>query len=149
MICGPGPMMDGMKQLLASLGVPPPQVRFEAFEAAVAMSKGDEAASHRAAGAPAAPAPRTAGSGGGPRLTLRQTGVSVDVEPAQSLLEAAEGAGAEIPSSCRAGVCMTCRTRLLEGEVDCSSDSLDDEDRAAGYILPCVAWAKGDCALDA
>ena len=67
----------------------------------------------------------------------------------QSLLEAAEGAGAADPSSCRAGVCMTCRTRLLEGEVDCPSDSLDDADRDAGYILPCVSYAKGDCALDA
>jgi ferredoxin-NADP reductase len=145
MICGPGPMMDGMRQMLASLGVPEPQVRYEAFEAAIAMSKDESASAARVvpqrAAAPAAV--------DGPRLTLQQTGVTVSLQRNQSLLEAAEAAGVAIPSSCRAGVCMTCRTRLLEGEVDCSSDSLDDDDRAAGYVLPCVSWARGDCALDA
>jgi len=141
MVCGPGPMMEGMRKMLASLGVPDAQVRHEAFEAAIAMSKEETA-----------PAARTGASrpaGAGATLTLRQTGVTVAVTPRQTLLDAADAAGAAIPSSCRAGVCMTCRTRLLEGAVDCSSDSLDDEDRAQGYILPCVAWAKGNCALDA
>jgi ferredoxin len=148
MICGPGRMMDAMKALLGSLGVPPPQVRFEAFEAAIAMAKDEPGAAPKTTPVlrhPAAGASSTAG----PSLTLRQTGVTVPVPRDQSLLEAAEVAGAPIPSSCRAGVCMTCRTRLLEGDVSCDSDSLDEEDRASGYILPCVSWAKGDCVLDA
>jgi ferredoxin-NADP reductase len=147
MICGPGRMMEVMKELLGSLGVPLPQVRYEAFEAAIAMAK-DEAAT-----VPGTPGllrhPAASSATAGHRLSLRQTGVTVQVPRDQSLLEAAEAAGAAIPSSCRAGVCMTCRTRLLEGNVDCSGDSLDDEDRASGYILPCVSWAKGNCTLDA
>ena len=143
MICGPSPMMEGMQRLLAGLGVPPAQVRVEAFEAAVAMSKEEKpaAASRQGTGLAAA--------GGGARLTLRQSGVTVAVTADETLLDAAEAAGAAIPSSCRAGVCMTCRTRLLQGQVDCSSDSLEEDDRTDGYILPCVAWAKGDCTLDA
>ncbi len=86
---------------------------------------------------------------GGAQLTLQKSAVTVGVTADQSLLEAVEGAGVAIDSSCRAGVCLTCRTRLLSGEVECSSDSLDDEDRAAGYILPCVSYAKGNCILDA
>jgi len=31
----------------------------------------------------------------------------------------------------------------------CSADSLDEGDRATGYILPFVSWAKGNCTLDA
>jgi ferredoxin-NADP reductase len=146
MICGPGRMMEAMKQLLASLAVPPPQVRYEAFEAAIAMAK-EEPGVGRAPGAPLRH-PTAARAGAGHRLTLRQSGVTVPVPRDQSLLEAAEAAGASIPTSCRAGVCLTCRTRLLEGNVECSSDSLDDDDRASGYILPCVSWAKGDCVLD-
>ncbi len=147
MICGPDAMMDGMRQLLAALGVPDGQIRFEAFAAAVAMSKEEGAPAQRAA---AAARPRAAAArGGGSTLTLRQTGATVTIEAGQTLLDAAEGAGAAIESSCRAGVCMTCRTRLLAGEVDCDSDSLDDDDRAAGFILPCVAVAKGNCELDA
>ncbi len=143
MICGPAPMMGAMRGLLSALGVPSSQVRFEAFEAAIAMSREDGAPARGGAAAGAARA------GAGPALALRRTGVTVTVAPEQTLLDAAEAGGAEIPSSCRAGVCMTCRTRLLEGEVECSSDSLDDDDRAEGYVLPCVSWAKGDCALDA
>ncbi len=146
MICGPGRMMETMKQLLASLGVPPSQVRYEAFEAAIAMAK-DEQGVGRAPGAPLRH-PTAARAGVAHRLTLHQSGVTVPVPRDQSLLEAAEAAGASVPSSCRAGVCLTCRTRLLEGNVECSSDSLDDDDRASGYILPCVSWAKGDCVLD-
>ena len=148
MICGPGRMMDAMKELLGSLGVPPPQIRFEAFEAAIAMAKDEPRAAPKPS--PVLRHPTAAASStGAPSLTLQQTGVTVQVPRDQSLLEVAEMAGASIPSSCRAGVCMTCRTRLLEGEVSCDSDSLDEEDRASGYILPCVSWAKGDCALDA
>jgi ferredoxin len=54
-----------------------------------------------------------------------------------------------IPSLCRSGVCGTCKTRLVSGEVRCTSDTLDADERADHYTLPCVAWAVGDCALEA
>ena len=53
------------------------------------------------------------------------------------------------PSLCRAGVCGTCRTRVVEGDVECSSTMLDDEDRAAGFVLACVASPRGDCVIEA
>jgi ferredoxin-NADP reductase len=130
-----------------SLGVPEPQVRYEAFEAAIAMSKDHPAT------APVAPAglqhAAAVAAASGHTLTLCRTGVTVPVRADQCLLEAAEAAGASIPSSCRAGICMTCRTRLVDGNVSCDSGSLDEEDAASGFILPCVSWAKGDCTLDA
>ncbi len=67
----------------------------------------------------------------------------------QTLLEAAEAARVEIPNVCRAGVCGTCKTRLLSGEVECTADVMEDSDRDGGYTFPCVAWAKGDCVLEA
>jgi len=149
MTCGPGPMMEGMKELLASLGVPKDQIRYEAFEAAIATSKEETVPGVRPARKAAAPLPMPAAAGNGAQLTLQQSGITVAVGGGQSLLEAAEAGGVELPSSCRAGVCLTCRTRLLQGEVDCDSDSLDADDRAAGYILPCIAYAKGHCVLDA
>jgi ferredoxin len=83
------------------------------------------------------------------RLTLVVSGRSGEVAPGESLLEAAERLGADIPSVCRSGVCGTCRTRLVSGQVQCTSDELTDEDRAAGYVLPCVTWAEEDCELEA
>ncbi len=140
MICGPEMMIEAMRALLDRLGVPPAQVRSEAFAAAVAAS--------------AAPVPAVATAGGGETdagftLRLVTSGRTAAASCRETLLEAAEAAGADIPSVCRAGVCGTCRTRLLDGRVECESDTLDDRDREAGYILPCVAWARGDCALEA
>jgi len=54
-----------------------------------------------------------------------------------------------IISSCRSGVCQSCRTRLKAGHADCRSDVLDPEDRANGYVLPCVTWPEDDCVLEA
>jgi len=154
MLCGPDAMMKAVRAMLAALGVPAGQVHFEAFEAAVASAR-----EHEAAGGPApslaldsttpAPAVHRAASGGAFTLTLTQSGLSVPVSARQTLLDAAEAGGAAIPSSCRAGVCLTCRSRLVKGDVDCDSDSLDEADREAGYVLPCVAWAKCDCILEA
>jgi ferredoxin-NADP reductase len=131
LICGPEPMIEGMKKLLASLGVPEKQVRSEAFEAAVAS----------------ATAPL--GSKTPVKLVLAKTRQTVRIPPGQSILEAAEGAGAEIPFACRAGVCQTCRTKLVSGEVDSEAPALTGRDRDAGYIYPCAAWAKVDCVIEA
>ena len=144
MICGPLPMIDAMKSLLQRLGARAEDVRAEAFEAAVAASRErDELAQV----IPIAAGARATASYS---VTLSVTGRTLPIGRGQSLLDACEAGGVDaIPSSCRAGMCMTCRTRLLEGEVDCSSDSLDADDRAAGYVLPCVAWPKSDCVLEA
>lgn len=66
----------------------------------------------------------------------------IQVSPNTSILEAAEEAGADIPTSCRAGSCATCRARLISGEVIMNNNMvLDDEEVAAGYVLVCQAMA--------
>ena len=139
LMCGPLEMIAAMRATLLSMGVPEPRVRSEVFQAGAAI------------GAAAAPAAAAGVEGGqaAARLDLVRSGRAVDVAGSQTLLDAAEAAGADIPTLCRAGVCGTCRTRLVSGEVRCASDALDDRDRQAGFILPCVAWALGDCALEA
>lgn len=59
------------------------------------------------------------------------------------ILDLAEEVGIEIPSSCRAGTCGTCRAMKIKGEVECEdTPGLTDVDREAGYILTCVSRAK-------
>jgi len=59
------------------------------------------------------------------------------------ILDLAEEIGVEIPSSCRAGTCGTCRAMKIKGEVECDETSgLSDADREAGFILTCVSRAK-------
>lgn len=61
----------------------------------------------------------------------------------ESILEAAERAGVELPFSCKAGVCSTCRTKLVRGEVDMAQNyALEDWELAQGFILACQSRAK-------
>ena len=146
LICGPPPMMDAMTAMLAGVGVPAPQVRFEVFQATVAASN--------RAGVPVAVAPSGADPGadaGAVRhdVVFARGGQRTQVDGEQSLLDAAETCGADIPSLCRAGVCGTCRTRVISGETECRSSMLDADDRAAGYVLACVTQIASHCTVDA
>lgn len=143
LVCGPVEMIEAVRRTLVELGVPESQVRSEVFQPTAAIG-----ATGVAAG-PAAIAHEQADVAEAARLELVRSGRSVNVGGGQTLLDAAEAAGASIPTLCRAGVCGTCRTLLVSGDARCSSDALDERDRRAGYVLPCVTWAYGNCALEA
>ena len=145
-VCGPSPMIEGTKSILKAMGVPGAQIRSEAFAAAVAASRAD--APPPPESEPGVPVAAGGARTGAPRLRLAVSGSVVTVAKGQTLLEAAEAASVEIPNSCRGGVCGTCRTRVISGEVECEAEALTAEDREQGYVFPCVAFAKGDCVLD-
>jgi ferredoxin len=87
-----------------------------------------------------------------PRTTARiePGGFRFDTEAGRTLLQSAEAAGIELPSSCRNGTCRTCICRLLDGEVHYRIEwpGLSREEKAEGWILPCVAEPLGNVRLD-
>jgi ferredoxin len=89
---------------------------------------------------------------GGPRFLARfEPGGSVfEVAADQPLLLAAEQAGVGMPSSCRNGTCRTCICRLVDGQVRylIPWPGLLPEEKAGGWILPCVAYPLSDVVLD-
>lgn len=137
MICGPQRMIDDVTAMLVGLGVPADQVRSERFEAAVAASAGV-----------AKPTEAVASSDEAFQIRERRTAKSVPATSGQTLLDAADAHGLEIPSLCRAGVCGTCRTKVVEGDVSCDGGILDADDRAAGYVLACVASPRSHCVIE-
>jgi 3-ketosteroid 9alpha-monooxygenase subunit B len=126
-------MIESMKALLGAAGVPATQIRHEIFEAAVA------------AAAEAPPRSASAANGSAYRLACTKSRRQVTVGRGQTLLEAVEGAGIEVASLCRAGVCGTCRVRVTEGTMAGDSSALDAEEVSAGFVLACVATALSDC----
>jgi ring-1,2-phenylacetyl-CoA epoxidase subunit PaaE len=61
----------------------------------------------------------------------------------ESILDAAERAGIELPFSCKAGVCSTCRTKLVRGQVEMVENyALEDWELEQGFILACQSRAK-------
>ncbi|MGB0467032.1 MAG: 1,2-phenylacetyl-CoA epoxidase subunit PaaE [Pontibacterium sp.] len=62
-----------------------------------------------------------------------------------NILDAGMSNGMELPYSCKAGVCSTCKCKLVEGEVDMDiSHGLEQHEIEAGYILSCQAHPISD-----
>jgi ring-1,2-phenylacetyl-CoA epoxidase subunit PaaE len=56
----------------------------------------------------------------------------------KTIVDAAIAAGADAPWSCHAGVCATCKAKLLKGAVRMDNDhALSADEKAKGVILTC------------
>ncbi|SEG67665.1 PDR/VanB family oxidoreductase [Marinobacterium lutimaris] len=64
----------------------------------------------------------------------------VSVGAGQTMLEALNEHGVDVPYSCESGTCGTCRCDLLEGEADHRDLLLSDEEQER-YVIPCVSRA--------
>ncbi len=128
-ICGPEPMMDAAEQSLVARGVSRDRIHLERFTAgrpSAAVAAQIEALSKEAQG-----------------LTMlvtldgRKRRVAFDAA-AGNILDSARAAGLPAPFACKAGVCATCRARVVSGEVEMAARyGLTDEEIAAGYVLTC------------
>ncbi len=143
-VCGPGPMIDAMKALLAAVGIPADRIRHEVFAAAVAASSG--LASADASAKPAAGNPSTARALHH-RMRCSQSRTEIAIQDGQTLLDAAEAQGVPIDSLCRSGVCGTCRLQVTDGDVACQSSTLDEDDVRRGFVLACVTTTRSDCTV--
>jgi ferredoxin len=83
------------------------------------------------------------------RARIEPGGPEFDARQQQPLLLSAAGAGFELPNSCRNGTCRTCICRLLEGRISYRIEwpGLLPEEKAQGFILPCVAYPQSDVVL--
>jgi ferredoxin len=80
---------------------------------------------------------------------LQPSGRGFTAPADRPLLLAAAAAGIELPSSCRNGTCRTCLRPLHSGEVDYRIPwpGLLPEEKAGGWVLPCVAFPLSDVVL--
>jgi ring-1,2-phenylacetyl-CoA epoxidase subunit PaaE len=134
-ICGPGDMIDTVAHALRGLGVGADRIRAEHFTVATAGP---------AAAAAAPVAPQTPAGGAPPgvaEVTVimdgRRRSFAMRMH-GESVLDGAARAGIELPFSCRAGVCSTCRTKVVSGEVRMEQNyALEEWELEQGYVLAC------------
>lgn len=118
--CGPAPMLDALQ---AAAGPRAERLHIERFSAAPSCTEGDS----------------------GFTVHLNRSGRSLWVAPEQTLLEALEANGIELPFSCRAGICGSCETPVCAGIPDHRDLILSDTAKAEGRsLMICVSRALGD-----
>lgn len=136
-ICGPEPMMLAVSEALKAQGLDDSAIKFELFASAQPGRAKKKAAS---AG--------VSDKGDKCSATIILDGAARVIELAkgeETILEAALAASIDAPFACKAGVCSTCRAKLVEGEVDMEANyALEDYEVERGYILTCQSHPRTD-----
>jgi glycine betaine catabolism B len=84
-------------------------------------------------------------------ITFKKSGKTFEWEDRfENLLDFAEEKRIQMESGCRIGTCGTCKVKLISGSVTMETEEgLDDSDKSAGMILPCVAVPESDLEIEA
>lgn len=129
-ICGPGPMMENIKQALEGLKIASEKIHIEYFSAVVdAVNKATENG--------------VTGADVNSEITVIQYGIETQMTLNTSgltILDAAIDAGVDAPFSCKGAVCCTCRAKVIEGKAKMDNNfALTEAEVEEGFILTCQA----------
>lgn len=130
-ICGPEVMMDEAHTVLELAGMPAERIHSERFNTSGIVAR-----------------PANSGNRNATQVEIQLDGrrLKIDVGTEDdSILDAALRQGADLPYACKGGVCATCKCKLKAGEVDMAINySLEPDQLAAGYVLSCQSWPRGE-----
>lgn len=115
--CGPGALLDAVEQRCESW--PEGTLHVERFRPRTGALAGENVAFE---------------------LVLDFSDIVVTVAPDESVVDAVEAAGIQIPTSCREGTCGTCETVVLEGSPDHRDSYLTDQEKSSNEVMmPCCS----------
>lgn len=133
-ICGPGGMMEHVKEILSDEKIPSEKIHIEYFTAPVhheeyvPEGEEDDEIKEREV-----------------QIILDGSGHTVSVPPDTVILDAAIKADIDPPFSCKSGICTTCRAKLYSGKVKMDErEGLSDSEIEDGYILTCQSHPLTD-----
>jgi ring-1,2-phenylacetyl-CoA epoxidase subunit PaaE len=136
-ICGPEALMLTIADNLRKHGIADEQIKFELF-----------ASSQPGRAVRPAVSRETTVTGNSCAVSVTLDGATRSFtmpKDGNSILDAAVANDMDAPYSCKAGVCSTCRARVLEGEVEMAvNHALEDYEVRAGYVLSCQCVPVSD-----
>ncbi len=86
------------------------------------------------------------------QCALVPSGRAFPVDDGETILQAALRAGVVLPYGCKDGACGSCKSQLMEGQVDYGTyqrKALSDAEKEQGGVLICCATAKTDVVIKA
>src|SRR5215475_9752585 len=137
-LCGPTRFMADMKEELATLGVAPGRIHVELFNGSESITPGVVGAATRV------PHPPKDDADTGPLVSFARSGVAAhwNASAYKSILELAEACDVPVRWSCRTGVCHSCESGLVSGDVVYGPEPLDPP--ADGNVLTCCSQPTRD-----
>jgi len=128
-VCGPDGFMEKAHKSLLSLGLPTKQYAQESFNITTIEPEEEPELCYK--------------------VNFSASAIEVNVSANQTILEAAEEAGIYPDYSCMAGVCGSCSSQLMSGDVHApNAMALDADDLQKGLFLPCCSYARSDLEVD-
>ena len=140
-LCGPTRFMADLTAAFGDLGVDPGHLHTETFGTLAAITPG-------VVGAPDGPPRLPDGPPGtGPAVTFARSGLTARWDDRYgAILELAEACRVPVRWACRTGVCHTCETGLVSGQVEYEPEPIDAP--GPGNVLVCCARPTGDLVVD-
>lgn len=140
-LCGPGPFMQAIYDILIRLGIRDDRIRYEFFGPATLL---------RARAPEQNLPPANLGmldDADIPLVHFAKSGLSAPWDPkSPNLLEFSEEQGLMPDFSCRAGTCESCKVRVISGDVDYLFEPFEKPGK--GYALICCSKPAGHITLD-
>jgi ferredoxin-NADP reductase len=136
--CGPAPYMAAVRSILQGAGFDMANYHEESFSfETLAPASG------------AAQPPAVAAGEASYTVTFSRSGDELACGPGQTILAAAKAAGIRMPMSCTQGLCGTCKTRMVSGQVDMRhAGGIRQREIDQGFILPCCSKPLSDVVLE-
>jgi ferredoxin-NADP reductase/MOSC domain-containing protein YiiM/ferredoxin len=128
-ICGPASFMDDISAGLSAIGMDGARIHTEPFGPGRGLTPGIVSTTATAPHPPPGP------PGTGPTVQFARSNLAIPwSRDYTSLLELAEACGVPVRWSCRTGVCQTCQTGLVAGQVAYDPDPLEPAAEGSAYI---------------
>jgi ring-1,2-phenylacetyl-CoA epoxidase subunit PaaE len=135
-LCGPEDMVNFVSEYLIKAGLPQNLVHFELFVSG--LSEEDKQRTARLA-QQNVEGVEVVIVDGGKEFQFTMT------KDYDNILDAALGAGADLPFACKGGVCSTCKCEVLEGSVEMKVNyALDEGEVAQNFVLSCQSVPTSD-----
>ena len=83
-------------------------------------------------------------------LVLQRSGMTLEVPADRSIYDVCRAAGVSVVGSCLEGVCGTCETEVVDGDIDHRDSILNEEEKASNeFMMICVSRCRsGSLTLD-